>query len=44
MGADRAAEFGLRNAVPPEMLVRVTPTRIVAKVSIGPPSHLARIG
>ncbi len=34
MGADRAAEFGRRNAVPPEMLVRVTPTRIVAKVNI----------
>ena len=34
MGADRAAEFGRRNAVPPEMLVRVTPTRIVAKVGI----------
>ena len=34
MGADRAAEFGRRNAVPPEMLVRVTPTKIVAKVGI----------
>jgi PPOX class probable F420-dependent enzyme len=34
MGADRAEEFGRRNAVPPEMLVRVTPTRIVAKVDI----------
>jgi hypothetical protein len=34
MGADRAIEFGRRNAVPPEMLVQVTPTRIVAKVSI----------
>jgi hypothetical protein len=34
MGADRAEEFGQRNAVPPEMLIRVTPTRIVAKVSI----------
>src|SRR5437660_9675925 len=30
MGADRAQEFGRRNAVPPEMLIRVTPTRIVA--------------
>ena len=34
MGADRAQEFGRRNAVPPEMLVRVTPTKIVAKVDI----------
>jgi len=34
MGADRAVEFGRRNAVPPEMLVRVTPTKIVAKVNI----------
>jgi PPOX class probable F420-dependent enzyme len=34
MGADRAVEFGRRNAVPPEMIVRVTPTRIIAKVSI----------
>ena len=31
---DRAEEFGRRNAVPPEMLIRVTPTRIVAKVDI----------
>jgi PPOX class probable F420-dependent enzyme len=34
MGADRAQEFGRRNAVPPELVVRVTPTRIVAKVEI----------
>ena len=34
MGAERAEEFGRRNAVPPEMLVRVTPTKIVAKVNI----------
>ncbi|HET7014804.1 MAG TPA: PPOX class F420-dependent oxidoreductase [Streptosporangiaceae bacterium] len=34
MGADRAQEFGRRNAVPPEMLIRVTPTKIVAKVNI----------
>jgi PPOX class probable F420-dependent enzyme len=31
MGADRAEEFGARNAVPSELLVRVTPTRIVAQ-------------
>jgi PPOX class probable F420-dependent enzyme len=34
MGADRAEEFGRRNAVPPEMVVRVTPTKIVAKVRV----------
>ena len=34
MGSDRAEEYGLRNAVPPEMVVRVTPTKIVAKVDI----------
>jgi PPOX class probable F420-dependent enzyme len=30
MGADRAEEYGARNAVPGELLVRVTPTRVVA--------------
>jgi PPOX class probable F420-dependent enzyme len=30
MGEDRADEFGRRNAVPGEMLVRVTPQRVVA--------------
>lgn len=34
MGADRAEEYGRRNAVPPEMLVRVTPTQVVAKVRV----------
>jgi PPOX class probable F420-dependent enzyme len=34
MGADRAEEFGRRNGVPPELIVRVTPARIVAKVDI----------
>lgn len=34
MGAARAEEYGRRNAVPPEMVVRVTPTRIVAKVDV----------
>jgi PPOX class probable F420-dependent enzyme len=34
MGADRAEEYGRRNAVPPEMLVRVRPTSVVAKVAI----------
>jgi PPOX class probable F420-dependent enzyme len=34
MGAERAVEFGQRNAVPPEMLVRVTATRVAAKVDV----------
>ena len=34
MGADRAEEYGRRNAVPPEMVVRVTPSHIVAKVDV----------
>lgn len=34
MGADRAEEYGRRNGVPPEMLIRVTPTKIVAKLDV----------
>jgi PPOX class probable F420-dependent enzyme len=34
MGVTRADEYGRRNAVPPEMVVRVTPTRVVAKVNV----------
>jgi hypothetical protein len=34
MGMERAAEFGRRNAVPPELVVRVTATRIVANAGI----------
>jgi hypothetical protein len=34
MGADRADEYGRRNGVPPELVVRVTPTRIIAKMDI----------
>ncbi len=34
MGADVAAEYGRRNAVVPEMVVRVTPTRVVAIVDV----------
>jgi len=30
MGADQAEQFGRRNAVPEELLVRVTPTKIIA--------------
>ena len=29
MGTDRAVEYGTRNAVPEELLVRLTPTRVV---------------
>lgn len=31
MGADRAGEFGRRNAVPGELLVRVEPERVIAE-------------
>ena len=31
MGADRAEEFGARNGVPGEMVVRFTPSRVVAE-------------
>jgi PPOX class probable F420-dependent enzyme len=34
MGAARAEEFGRRNGVPGELLVRVTPTRTVAQAGI----------
>jgi PPOX class probable F420-dependent enzyme len=34
MGAEHAEAYGRRNAVPPEMVVRVTVTKVVAKVDI----------
>ena len=34
MGEERAEEFGRRNAVPSEMLVRVRPRRVVAQVDL----------
>jgi PPOX class probable F420-dependent enzyme len=34
MGSDRADEYGRRNAVPGELVVRVTPTRIVGRAQI----------
>jgi PPOX class probable F420-dependent enzyme len=34
MGADRADEFGRRNAVPGELLVRVRPTKVIAGFDI----------
>jgi PPOX class probable F420-dependent enzyme len=34
MGADNAEAYGQRNAVPPEMVIRVTPTKVIAKVDV----------
>ena len=34
MGSDRAEEYGRRNGVPPELVVRVTPTKVTAKVDV----------
>jgi len=34
MGAEQAEAYGRRNAAPPEMVVRVTPTRVTAKVDV----------
>ena len=34
MGPDRAEEFGRRNGVPGELLVRVTPTKLIAKAGV----------
>ena len=34
MGADRAEEFGRRNAVPGELLVRLRPTKVVAELEV----------
>ena len=34
MGADQAEQFGRRNAVPSELLVRVTPTKMLAEADI----------
>ena len=34
MGADRAEEFGRRNAVPGELVVRLRPTRVVAALDM----------
>jgi hypothetical protein len=34
MGADVAETYGKRNAVPGELLVRVTPTHVVARAEI----------
>ena len=34
MGADRAEEFGRRNGVPGELLVRLRPTRVIAHMDM----------
>ena len=34
MGADRAEEFGRRNGVPGELVVRITPTKLTALADI----------
>jgi hypothetical protein len=34
MGADRAEEFGRRNGVPGELLVRVRPTKVIAALDM----------
>ena len=34
MGEERAAEYGRRNAAPPEMVVRVTPTKVTAVTAV----------
>ena len=34
MGEDRAAEFGARNAVPGELVVRIVPTKVVAPLDM----------
>ncbi|MEJ2869640.1 PPOX class F420-dependent oxidoreductase [Actinomycetospora sp. OC33-EN08] len=34
MGADRAEEFGRRNAVPGELVVRIIPTKVVASLDM----------
>jgi len=34
MGPDRAEEFGARNAVPGELLVRITPTHVIASAAV----------
>ena len=34
MGTELAEQYGKRNAVPPEMLVRVTPTKIIAATNV----------
>lgn len=34
MGADRAEEFGRRNAVPTELVVRIRPSKVIAQLDL----------
>ena len=34
MGADRAQEYGARNGVPGELLVKLTPTKVISAVDV----------
>jgi len=34
MGADRAEEYGRRNGVPGELVVRVKPTKVIAAFDV----------
>jgi hypothetical protein len=34
MGADKADEFGRRNAVPGELVVRLRPERVIAQADV----------
>ena len=43
MGQDRAEEFGRRNAVRGELLVRVTPERVIAEIMGWEEASVARI-
>ena len=42
MGEERSEEYGRRNAVPEELLVRITPERVIAETDVaGPGGHTA---
>jgi hypothetical protein len=34
MGRDRAEEFGKRNAIPGELVVRLRPTKVIAALNV----------
>lgn len=34
MGADRAEEFGKRNGVPGELLIRLSPSRVISDLDV----------
>lgn len=39
MGPDRADEFGARNGVPGELVVRITPTKVLASFDVAAPAE-----